>query len=113
MAEPVSLSVGKISAAAKTSVERALAQHKASFPTIPHYRLGYFPPHWWFGFVIYNQNIDKVTFGDAQKLAAEVHGGIAAAVPGVKGSQPGVALSDGFLTIGFAPPIDVKTMLEA
>src|SRR5258708_2438854 len=81
MPEPVSLSVGKISAAAKTSVEEALAQHRPAPPTLPHYRLGYVPPRWWFGFVIYNQNVDRVTFGDAQKLATEVHGGIAAAVP--------------------------------
>jgi hypothetical protein len=112
MAEPVSLSVGKISAAAKTSVEKALAQHKTAFPTLPHYRLGYVPPRWWFGFVIYNQNVDKVTFGDAQRLATEVHGGIAAAVPGVKGGKPGVSFGDGYLTIGFAPPIDVN-VLEA
>jgi hypothetical protein len=108
MPEPVSLSVGKISAAAKISVEKALAQHKASFPTVPHYRMGYLPPHWWFGFVIYNQNVDRITFGDAQKLATEVHGGIAAAVPGVKGGKPGFSFGDGYLTMGFAPPIDVN-----
>ena len=108
MAEPVSLSVGKISEAAKASVERALAQHTASFPKIPPYRLGYFPPRWWFGFVIYNQNIDKVTFGDMQKLAATVHSDIAGKVPGVKGGKPGASFGDGYLTIGFAPPIDVN-----
>ena len=113
MPEPVSLSVGKISAAAKASVERALAQHKTAFPTTPHYRLGYIPPHWWFGFVIYNQNIDKVTFGDAEKLAGEVMKSVTAAVPGVKGGKAGVAFDDGgYLTIGFAPPINVN-VLEA
>jgi hypothetical protein len=108
MAEPVSLSVGKISEAAKASVERALAEHRTVFPTIPRYRLGYVPPRWWFGFVIYNQNIDRVTFGDVQKLAATVHSDIAGKVPSVKDGKPGASFGDGYLTIGFAPPIDVN-----
>jgi hypothetical protein len=108
MAEPVSLSIGKISEAAKASVERALAQHTAAFPKLPPYRLGYVPPRWWFGFVIYNQNIDKVTFGDMHKLASTVHSDIAGKVPGVKDGKPGVSFGDGYITLGFAPPIDVN-----
>jgi hypothetical protein len=64
-----------------------------------------------FGFVIYNQNIDKVTFGDAQRPAGEVLNGVTAAVPAVKGGKAGGALDDGgYLTIGFAPPVNVNVL---
>ena len=107
MVRAVSLSVGEISKAAKSSVDKALAGQKA-FPKLPDHRLGFVPPHYWFGFVMDGAQIDKLTFGDAQRLAQEVHGGVAASVPGVKGGKPGVVLGDGHLTIGFAPPIEVN-----
>lgn len=112
MARPVSLSVKQISAAAKGSVAKALEQHSAAFPANPDFRIGFVPPHWWFGFVIFNPLIDKTTFGDAQKIAAEVHGGIAGSVASVRGGKPGVVLADGNLTIGFAPPIEVNVFEE-
>ena len=112
MARPVSLSVKHISAAAKGSVAKALEQHRAAFPTNPDFRIGFVPPHWWFGFVIYNPVIDKIGLADAAKLASEVHGGIAGSVASVKGGKPGVVLGDGNLTIGFAPPIEVNVFEE-
>jgi hypothetical protein len=112
MARPVSLSVKQISAAAKGSVEKALEKHKAAFPTRPDYRIGFVPPIYWWGFVIYNPLIDKVALGDAQRLATEVHDGIAGSVAAIKGGKPGVVLGDGNLTIGFAPPIEVNVYEE-
>ena len=112
MARAVSLSVGEISKAAKSSVDKALGARQAAFPKIPDHRLGFVPPHHWFGFVLSNTNIEKLSLGEAEKLATEVHHGIAASVPGVKGGKPGLILGDGDITIGFAPPIEVD-FLEA
>jgi hypothetical protein len=107
MSKPVAISVGAISQAAKASVEKALAGHKTAFPVIPPHRIGFVPP-WWCGFVIYDAQVDKLGLAEAQKLATEVHGGIAGSVASVKGGRPGVVLGDGNLTIGFAPPPDVN-----
>jgi hypothetical protein len=111
MAKPVSISVKEISAAAKGTVAKALEQHKAAFPK-PDYRLGFVPPHWWVGFVIYDTHNGELTLGNAEKLATDVHRGIAASVSSVKGGKPGVMLGDGNLTIGFVPPIEINLIEE-
>ena len=108
MSRPVSISVGEISKAAKATVEKALAGHKAAFPTVPPHRIGFVPPYWWYGFVIFDAQLEKVGLADAQKLATEIHLGIAATQATVKGGRPGVLLGDGNLTIGFAPPIEIN-----
>jgi hypothetical protein len=112
MARAVSLSVGEISKAAKSSVDKALGSRQAAFPKIPDHRLGFVPPHHWFGFVLSNVPLDKFSLGDAEKLATEVHHGIAASVAGVKGGKPGLVVGGGHITIGFAPPIEID-ILEA
>src|ERR1700688_4389021 len=71
MARPVSISVGEISKVAKATVEKALAGHKAAFPVIPDHRIGFIPPHWWYGFVMFDAPIDKLGLADAQKMATE------------------------------------------
>ena len=111
MAKPVSISVKEISAAARGTVAKALDQHKAAFPK-PDYRLGYIPPYWWFGIVIYNPLNDNLTLGNAQKLATDVHSGIAASVSSARDGKPGVIFGDGNLTIGFAPPIEINLIEE-
>jgi hypothetical protein len=108
MSKPVAISVGEISKAARASVEKALAGHKATFPTVPGHRIGFVPPYWWYGFVIYDAQIDKLGLAEAQKLATEVQLGIAGSVASVKGGRPGVILGDGNLTIGFAPPTEIN-----
>jgi hypothetical protein len=108
MARPVSISVGEISKVAKATVEKALAGHKAAFPVIPDHRIGFIPPHWWYGFVMFDAPIDKLGLADAQKLATEVQLGIAGSMVSVKGGKPGVIFNDGNLTIGFAPPIEIN-----
>ena len=107
MARAASISVAEISKAAKSSVDKALVARKAIIPTIPTHRLGFVPPHHWFGFIIADKQFEKMTFGDAQRLAVEVHSGISASVAGVKGAKPGFVMGDGHLTIGFAPPVEV------
>jgi hypothetical protein len=99
MARPVSISVGEISKVAKATVEKALAGHKAAFPVIPDHRIGFIPPHWWYGFVVFDAPIDKLGLADAQKLATEVQLGIAGSMASVKGGKPGVIFNDGNLTI--------------
>jgi hypothetical protein len=111
MAKPVSLSVKQISAAAKASVARALEQHKAAFPN-PDFRVGFIPPHCWFGFVVYNPLVDKLSLGDAQKLATDVHGGISASMSAVKGGIPGVISGGGHIICGFMPPPEVDVIEE-
>jgi hypothetical protein len=108
MSKPVSISVGEISKVAKANVEKALAGHRATFPVVPNHRIGFVPPYWWYGFVIYDAQLDKLGLGDAQKLATEVHLGISGSFASVKGGKPGVLLGDGNLTIGFAPPIEIN-----
>jgi hypothetical protein len=108
MARPVSISVGEISKVAKATVEKALAGHKAAFPVIPDHRIGFIPPHWWYGFVMFDAQIDKLGLAEAQKLATEVQLGIAGSMASVKGGKPGVIFNDGNLTIGFAPPIEIN-----
>jgi hypothetical protein len=111
MPAPKSLSIAKVSDAAKASVERAVKQHEA-FRVTPPIRLGFVPPHWWFGFVLYDQNIDKITFGDARKLAQEIHKDVVGKVSDVEGGKAGAMLSDGYLTIGFVPPIEKFNLIE-
>jgi len=111
MAKPISISVKEISAAAKGTVSKALKDHEAAFPR-PDYRLGYIPPYWWFGIVIYNPLDKGLTLDSAQQLATTVHGGIAASVASAKGGKPGVIFGDGGLTIGFAPSPDIGLIEE-
>jgi hypothetical protein len=101
MADPVSISIKHISATAKSSVAKALEQHRAAFPG-PHYIFGFVPP-WWLGIVIRNPE-GKITFADAQKLATDLQHSVAATSPALRGGKPGVVFGDGNLTIGFAPP---------
>lgn len=100
MAGPASISVRQISEKAKSSVEKALHAHSATFPK-PTYILGFRPP-WIIGIIIRNPP-EKVTLADAQKLATEVQGGVAGAL-GMRGGKTNVLFDDGHLTIGFAPP---------
>jgi hypothetical protein len=103
MARPVSISVKEISAAAKGSVAKVLEQHKAKFPK-PDFVVGFYPPHWWLGIVIRNPDLDRVSLGEAQKVAVDLQHGIGGAVAALKPGKPGVVLGDGNLTIGFVPP---------
>jgi hypothetical protein len=107
MAEPKALSIGQIAHAAQASVKKASADHKALVPTSIH-TVGYFPPRHWLGYVIFNPKIDNTALAGARTLANTVHSDIAQAVPGVKGSKPGVSIDDDLLIIGFAPPPDVN-----
>jgi prepilin-type processing-associated H-X9-DG protein len=100
MAGPASISVRQISEKAKSSVEKALQAHSASFAK-PNYTIGFVPP-WIIGIVIRNPE-GKVTLADAQKLATEVQGGVAGALA-IRGGKTNVLFGDGHLTIGFAPP---------
>ncbi len=112
MAGPTSLSVREISAAAKGSVAKVLEQQKAKFPK-PDYHFGFFPPHWWLGIVIRNPDLDHVTLGEANKMAAELTRSIGGSVAAAKGGKSGAFLEDGgHLTIGFAPPEPVQMIVE-
>src|SRR5438132_1437904 len=94
MAGPQSISVHKISDAARGTVQKVLEQHKARIP-FPDYRFGFFPPHWWLGIIIRPSDLDKVSLGEAQRLAADLTKGIGgAAAAGIKPGHSGVILGD-------------------
>jgi len=103
MAGPQSISVHKLSDAARGTVAKVLEQHKAKIP-LPDYRFGFYPPHWWLGIIVRPPDLDKIPLGEAQKLANDLAKGIGAAGAGIRPGQAGVILGGGNLTIGFAPP---------
>jgi hypothetical protein len=102
------LSAKQITSAAKKSVDRVLRQNglKPLRPII----VGFVPPWWWCGFIL--RDPDIWTIQAAEKVAVDVHRGISAGVPGIKGGKPGVLTTGGITTIGFAPPIDIQGIVE-
>ena len=113
MPEPKSLSIAKISKAVEDSVNRVIEQqqHKA-FRLNEPLPIGFVPPHWWVGFVLYDQNIDRITFSDAQSLASRVHTEVAKDISDFGGGKAGAVLSDGYLTIGFVAPMEKFNLIE-
>ena len=110
MAKPVSISAKDISAAAKSTVSTAIKRHAAAFPK-PDYRLGFIPPYWWVGFIVESAE-GTLTFADAQKLATDVHSGIADSVASVRGGIPGVIFGGGHIICGFLPPPEINLIEE-
>jgi hypothetical protein len=109
MAKPKSLSIGQISHAAKASVDKLREHHAKLLPPDPVIRIGFVPPRWWYGFVIFDPiTMDNTSLADVRKLAGSVHEDIARAVPDVRGGKAGISFDDDLLTIGFAPPPDVN-----
>jgi len=106
MVMPVSISARQISAAAKSSVTKALEAHKdkLTLPHKPELRIGFIPPYWWIGFVLEQAQIEKATLANVQTLATDVHRGIAGAVHPVADGKPGVILGGGHIICGFLPP---------
>lgn len=102
MAEPRSISLKQVTAAAEKAVARVVEHQKLGFK--PPYTIGFLPP-WWIGIVLRDLD-DKQT----RRVAADVFKEIAGQVPGIdQGSKPGahIDLNGGFTTVGFIPPIDV------
>jgi hypothetical protein len=108
MADPTSISLKQVSAAAKATVARALEQNRvrAPSPTV----LGYFPPYHWCG-IILNPTVEPA-LADAQKLAVDVHSGMAASVPAIRSGEPGAITGDGHITIGFVLPPGIDVLVE-
>jgi hypothetical protein len=104
MAGPVRISVKDLSAKAKSSVSKALDTHVKAFPR-PNYIFGFVPP-WWIGIVL-NNPIETLTVADANKLAADIHGGVGPAVAALKGTRPGVMVGPGHIICGFIAPPEI------
>jgi hypothetical protein len=112
MASPKSISVKSFSATAKTSVAKALAARQGAFPK-PNYRIGFAPP-WWLGIIIDNP-LDKVTLGDAQGLATDIHTGVGPAVEDLvstTGGEPGCVFGGGHIICGFILPPELRSFVE-
>jgi hypothetical protein len=108
MPRATSISAKQITGAAKKSVDRILAQNnlRAVRPII----VGFVPPWWWCGFVIRKPDIWSI---DAtEKLAVDVHRGIATSVPAVRGGQAGALIVGGHITVGFIPPREITALRE-
>src|ERR1051326_4515000 len=107
MADPRSLSVRELSAAAQKAVAQ-VAEHQHGKFLKPPYIFGFFPP-WWCGFVI--RNLDsKLTHGETNTIASDVFKRMAGQVTGIdQGGKPGAVIDTfgGLTTIGFAPPPDM------
>lgn len=110
MAEPKSLSIGKIAEAVNASVKKADVGHKALMHTSIH-TVGYFPPRHWLGFVIRKPGHDDSLFAGASMLAHIVHADVGKAVPDIKGGKAGYSYDGDLLTIGFAPPHDTDAFV--
>ena len=110
MASPASLSVKDISAAAKSSVDKAIVKHKAAFPT-PNYTIGYVPPYWWLGIVLENAD-NKVTLAQAQALATDVHSGLTSSVAAARGADAGIIFVGGHIICGYYPEPPISVLQE-
>jgi len=108
MAGPQKISIGQIAEVAKGSVAKAMASRTGPL-TNPRI-LGFVPPYWWLGYVI--DNLDKAHLAEAQSVATNVHGGVAIAIPAVKGATPGIIFVGGHCTIGFQLPPDTAVTAE-
>ena len=108
MARANSISARQITGAARKSVDKVLAQN--SLKPLRPIIVGFVPPWWWCGFIL--RNPDLLTIHAAEQVAVDVHRGIAASVPGVRGGTPGALTAGGFTTIGFAPPINIQGIVE-
>jgi hypothetical protein len=100
MADPQTISITQITAAAKDSVAKAKVSRTG--PLANPRILGFVPPYWWLGYVI--DNFDAAQLAAAQSMATDVHGGVANAIAAVKGATPGIIFVGGHCTIGFQLP---------
>jgi hypothetical protein len=109
MAGADSISAKQISAAARSSAEKLVAQHRPLGDV--KFDIGFCPPPWWWIGIIIRKRLD-LTLSDADKMAAELHRGIASSVPSIKGASHGAVLLDGNLTIGFVAPKEFNIIHE-
>lgn len=110
MADVNSLSAKQLTDAAKRSAAKAFEAHKG-LKLPPGATIGFVPPYHWIGLILREEaQLEKIA--DAKKTAAEVHAGIAASIPSLKGGSPGVVIHGGHVTIGFLPPREIDVIAE-
>lgn len=111
MAKAVSISVRDVTKVAKSTVKKVLANHKTVFPKAPDVRVGFFPPHYWFGFVMTpTAEIQQAPLKELMEVAVEIKRFTADQVTSsnLGAGRPGVMLNDGLITVGFAPPLEAN-----
>jgi hypothetical protein len=109
MADVKSLSAKELTAAARSSAAKALDRHKA-LARAP-LTVGFVPPYWWIGLILREEaELEKIA--DAGKAAADIHAGIAAAMPSMKGGTPGAIFQGGHIILGFLPPKEIGVIAE-
>jgi hypothetical protein len=109
MADAKSISARQVTAAAKSTVAKVVAQHKAL--RRPDIILGFVrPPWWWIGLIL--REAELGTIAETEKLAGSLHEGIAASVPALKSAKPGAIIQGGTITVGFIAPQELQSLEE-
>lgn len=109
MADAKSISARQVTAAAKSTVAKVAAQHKAL--ARQNIILGFVrPPWWWIGLILREEEL--ATIAEAERLAVSLHEGIAAATPALKTAKPGALISGGTITVGFIAPQEIQALEE-
>lgn len=109
MADARTISAKQVTAAAKSTVAKVVAQHKAL--QRPDIILGFVrPPWWWIGLILREAELKSIA--ETEKLAASLHSGISAAVPALKTAKPGAIIQDGTITVGFIAPQELQALEE-
>jgi hypothetical protein len=109
MADAKSISARHVTAAAKSTVAKVAAQHKAL--ARQNIILGFVrPPWWWTGLILREEEL--ATIAEAERLAVSLHEGIAASTPVLKTAKPGALISGGAITAGFIAPQEIQALEE-
>lgn len=109
MADAKSISTRQVTAAAKSAVDKVLAQHKLI--KRQNIILGFVrPPWWWIGLILREEELASIA--EAEKLAASLHESISAATPALKTAKPGALIQGGMVTVGFIAPQEIQALEE-
>jgi hypothetical protein len=106
MPDAQSISASQITSAAKSAVAKVQGRHKALQQR--NIILGFLPPWWWIGLILRNPEINSIE--EAQTMAGDVHAGIAAEVPAVRGATPGTIIRDHIIICGFILPPEIQAI---
>ena len=110
MADVNSLSAKQLTEAAKRSAGKVL-EARIGLKALPSATVGYLPPYHWIGLILREEGqLEKIA--DATKAAADIHAGIAASVPSLKGGTAGAIIHGGHIIMGFVPPREIDVISE-
>jgi hypothetical protein len=110
MADVKTLSAKQLTDAAKHSAAKVL-EARAGLKAPPGTTVGFVPPYHWIGLILREEaKLEKIA--DAKKIAADIHAGISASIPSLKGGTPGAIIHGGHIIMGFVPPREIDVISE-